>query len=188
MRAVLAAAVAVALTAASCTSTTVTTKAQPATGTGAGSSRVTSASPKATPTVAHVGSTIKLEGQAQGDLLSVTLVKIANTTTATDGFSKPATGMRYFAAQFKVANTGSGAYADSPSNGAKAIDAEGQQFQATLVSSIAAGPQLPAETKVTSGGFALGWLVFEVPAAAKVASVQFSLSSGFGATGQWQVA
>jgi hypothetical protein len=66
-------------------------------------------------------------------------------------------------------------------------DSQGQQFNATIVVGIAAGPMFPADVKLTPGNSALGWIVFEVPSAARITTAQFSLSSGFGNAGQWQI-
>jgi uncharacterized protein YceK len=135
---------------------------------------------------AHVGSAIVLKGD-NGEQMTVTLTRVAATTRATDGFSTPDAGNRYFAAQVKLTNSGTAAYDDSPSNGAKALDSQGQQFDATIVDTIAAGPQLPAAVKIGPGSSALGYLTFQVPAASRITGIQFSLSSGFGNTGEWKI-
>lgn len=95
--------------------------------------------------------------------------------------------MRYVAVQFEIRNTGTISYDDAPMNGAKVADAEGQQFEPALVMKIASGPLLPAGVKLTPGGKALGYLVFEVPKGSKVATVQFAMDSGFSETGEWRV-
>lgn len=141
----------------------------------------------AKPAAAHVGSTINIKGEQAGDVMAVTLVKVAATTTATDQFSTPQAGNRYCAVQFRLASHGRNAYDDAPSNGAVVVDSQGQQFNATIVVSIAAGPLLPAEVKIPPGGTALGWIVFEVPKTARITAVQFALSSGFGNAGQWRI-
>ena len=79
------------------------------------------------------------------------------------------------------------AYDDSPMNGAKVADKQGQQFNATIVSSIKAGPLLPASVKLPPKGKALGYIPFEVPKASTVTATQFSMDSGFGETGEWLV-
>ena len=135
-----------------------------------------------------MGSAITLKGNAGGKV-TVTLVKVVDPVKSTDGFSAPTAGNRYVAAQFIVQNVGTTAYDDSPANGAKAIDAAGQQFSADItLDKSTAGPGLPAQTKLPPGGKALGFLVFQVPTASKVAKVQFSQNSGFGETGEWTVA
>lgn len=146
--------------------------------------KVTHAAPKPKP-VAHVGSTITLKGDH--GTVAVTLLRVTKTR-ATDDFSTPDAGNHYVAVQFRIKNSASSpkAYDDSPSNGAVLIDSKGQQFQSDMVMKIAAGPMLDS-VKVVPGGVALGYIVFQVPNSSRVAHVQFALSSGFGATGQWTV-
>jgi hypothetical protein len=143
--------------------------------------------PQAAAASGHVGSAIPLAGQASGEKVDVTLLKVAATTTATDGFSSPSAGDRYFAAQFRLANTGSLAYTDAADNDAVAFDAQGKQYQAAIVASIAAGPLFGDQLDIAPGASASGWIVFEVPAATTITSVQFTTDSGFGAAGRWSV-
>ena len=78
-------------------------------------------------------------------------------------------------------------YADSPSNGAKAADSEGQRFDAWF-GEISAGPAMSSDVSLPKGEKALGWIVFEVPKDSKIVSVQFGMNSGFSnQTGQWSV-
>jgi hypothetical protein len=135
----------------------------------------------------HVGSTIALTGESPGEKLSVTLVKVAPTTKATDGFSTPPAGDRYFAAQFRLTNTGTTTYSDAVDNDAVALDAKGQQYQTDIVDSVSAGPEFADQLNIVAGGAALGWIVFDVPAAATITAMQFTLDSGFADTGQWSV-
>ena len=51
--------------------------------------------------------------------------------------------------------------------------------------SVKAGPLFPGSVKLTPGGKALGYVVFEVPKASKVSAVQFGMDSGFADTGEW---
>ena len=134
-----------------------------------------------------MGDTITLTGNADGAKLEITMTKVAPTTKATDQFSTPQSGNRFMAVQFRIRNAGKVAYNDSPTNGAKVSDASGQQFDPTIVERVAAGPVLPASVKIAPGGTALGYIVFEVPKAAKIKSVQFGTDSGFGETGEWRI-
>jgi hypothetical protein len=140
-----------------------------------------------TPAIATVGDTITLKGQQNADVMAVTLVKVDPAATSTDQFLTPDAGDKYLAVQFRLENKGQNAYDDSPSNGAVVVDDQGQRFDATFMSKISSGPVMPANVKIAPGGKALGWVVFEVPSTFKAAKVQFSLSSGFGNTGQWDI-
>lgn len=138
--------------------------------------------------VAKIGSTVALKGNAEGLKVDVTVLKVAETIKATDDFSAPQPGNRFAAVQFRLHNVGTASYDDSPSNGAKVGDAESQQFDSTIIAQkISAGPLLPASVKLAPNGTAVGWVVFEVPKASKLAMVQFGLESGFGQTGEWKI-
>lgn len=137
---------------------------------------------------AHLGQSITIHGNDDGSKVSVTALKLKTTVRATDEFSHPAKGKKYVAVQFRIRNTGSVAYDDSPSNGAKVIDKRGQQFECDpFASDINVGVTLPSDTKIAPGGSALGYLVFQIPKHDKVAKVQFSMDSGFAETAEWVI-
>ena len=147
----------------------------------------TSASSAAPAGPAKVGGSIALAGLNGDEKLTVTLVKVADPAKGDDEFSQPAAGKRWVAVQIRVTNTASAAYSDSPSNGAKLIDAQGQQYSETF-GNTTLGPAMDGSVKLAPGQSALGVIVFEVPADAKAAMFQFSLDSGFAdQTGQWQL-
>lgn len=147
-----------------------------------GSKKAKSAAP------AKLKQPITIRGNEDGAKTQVTAVKFVNSVKSTDGFSTPEKGQRWIGVQFRIKNTGTLAYDDAPSNGAKVIDTHGQQFESDITaSSINAGPMLPALTKVAVGGSALGYLVFAVPKASKVSKIQFSEDSGFADTAEWVV-
>lgn len=136
---------------------------------------------------ADVGDTLALKGLEDGEQLDVTLKKWLPTAKPADEFNVPQDGKRWAAAQFELVNTGSKVYADSPANGAKAADVDGQRFDSWF-GEIAAGPAMSSDVTLPKGEKALGWVVFEVPKASKVVSVQFGMNSGFAEqTGQWSV-
>lgn len=136
---------------------------------------------------AAVGDTLTLKGIEDGEQLDVTLKKWLPTAKPGTEFDVPQDGKRWAAAQFELVNTGSKVYADSPSNGAKAADSEGQRFDAWF-GEISAGPAMSSDVSLPKGEKALGWIVFEVPKDSKIVSVQFGMNSGFSnQTGQWSV-
>jgi Domain of unknown function (DUF4352) len=136
---------------------------------------------------AKVGDTITMKGQlAAGSQAAVVVKKVVDPAKGTSGFS-PAAGNRYVAVQFEINNTGTAPYEDAPSNGAKVADADGQQFPSAIMVTTSAGPAFPAMVKLTPGGKALGYLVFEVPTKSKVAKVQFGMDSGLSDSGEWLV-
>jgi Domain of unknown function (DUF4352) len=136
---------------------------------------------------AGIGSTITLSGDNTGEQMAVTVTKVISDAKPGDEFSSPDSGKRLYAVQFRLKDAGSAAYSDSPSNGAAVVDSIGQSYQASLDN--AAGCQsFPGTENIAVGATGLGCIVFEVPEAAKITEVQFTLDSGFGPqTGQWSV-
>lgn len=140
-----------------------------------------------TPTPAGIGSTLTLVGNTPGQKLDVTVVKVVDPAGAENQYSTPEAGTRYVAVQFRLHNTGTVVYQDSPTNGARLIDQQGQQFRPSPYDS-AAGPGFGGSVTVIPGDTALGYITFQVPTASTPAKVQFTLDSGFGpSTGQWTV-
>lgn len=136
---------------------------------------------------AAVGDTLTLKGIEDGEQLDVTLKQWLPTAEPATEFDIPQDGKRWAAAQFELVNTGSKVYADSPQNGAKAADSQGQRFDSWF-GEIKAGPGMSSDVSLPKGEKALGWIVFEVPKDSKIVSVQFGMNSGFSdQTGQWTV-
>jgi len=136
---------------------------------------------------AAVGDTLTLKGIEDGEELDVTLKKWLPTAEGASEFDTPQNGKRWAAAQFELVNTGSKVYSDSPQNGAKAADSQGQRFDSWF-GEIKAGPGMSSDVSLPKGEKALGWIVFEVPKDSKIVSVQFAMNSGFSnQTGQWTV-
>jgi hypothetical protein len=179
-----------ALTITACNSGSTVTdkpKAQASTPASKGSGEKPAAKKSAAPEVAKVGDTIALKGTDDGSKLDVTVVKVVDPAKGADEFTTPGSGKRYVGIQFRLVNTGSVAYNDSPSNGAQVSDADGQQFESAFAD-ISAGPSMSSDVKLKPGGKALGWIVFEVPKASKVSVVQFGMDSGFAEqTGEWKL-
>lgn len=137
---------------------------------------------------ATVGNTLTLAGNSDGEKIAVTVKKWADPAKSKEEFVQPKDGNRYVAAQIELVNTGTAPYDDSPGNGAKVADADGQQFASTLTMGITAGPEFPSGVKIAPGGKALGYIVFEVPKDSKITLLHFGLNSGFAAqTGQWSI-
>jgi Domain of unknown function (DUF4352) len=143
---------------------------------------------KGTAKTAGIGSAITLNGNGTGEAMSVTVVKVmADAKPGGTISTGPQSGDRLYAVQFRLKDTGSAAYSDSPSNGATVTDSSGQSYQSSL--DTVAGCQAFADTEnIAPGGSGLGCIVFEVPKAAKITGIQFTLDSGMGPdTGQWKI-
>ncbi|MFC8202152.1 DUF4352 domain-containing protein [Streptomyces sp. NPDC057298] len=147
-------------------------------------------SPSPTPTrssAAAVGETLNLTGNESSEALAVTVVKVVDPAAAENEYSTPAPGKRFVAVQFRLENTGSEVYSDAPSNGARLVDTEGQQFEATY-QGTSVGPGFPGSVTIAPGDTGLGFIAFEVPANSATSKVQFTMNSGFSAnTGQWDI-
>ncbi|MFF3017733.1 DUF4352 domain-containing protein [Streptomyces sp. NPDC057939] len=136
---------------------------------------------------AAVGATLDLTGLTDGEGLAVTLVKVVDPARTGNPYSTPEAGSRLVAVQFRLKNTGTAVYQDSPSNGAKVVDEQGQQF-GSAYQDTTAGPGFPGSITVAPGDTGLGFITFEVPRASRVTKVQFAMDSGFSPnTGQWSV-
>lgn len=138
---------------------------------------------------AGVGSAIDLKGVNSGDDLEVTVVKIADPDSSTDGFSSPDAGKRYVSVQFQLVNKGTGTYSDDPQIDVAVKDAAGQSFDPEImVSATKAGEQMSSSINLAPGDKALGFLTFQVPTGDKVAVVQYKLNAGMaGDVGEWTV-
>jgi Domain of unknown function (DUF4352) len=157
------------------------------TGQAAASPSVSASKTSKPTTAAKVGSTITLAGIDSGERVAVTVTKIYRHAQPASSFDDPDTDDRLVAVQFRLADTGSAAYSDSPSNGAEVVDASGQSYQSAL-NDAANCPSFPGTENIAPGASGLGCVVFEVPQAAVITEVQFTLDSGMGPqTGQWNV-
>jgi hypothetical protein len=136
---------------------------------------------------AHVGDTVNLTGLDQGAKMAVTVVKVISRARPTDSFMTPSHGMRFYAVQFRLANTGSVAYSDSPFNGARVVDSQGQSYDADF-SDVKGCHSFPGTENIMTGASGLGCVVFQVPKSATITQIQFALDSGTADdTGQWAV-
>jgi hypothetical protein len=150
-------------------------------------SATASASSPASSSPAQVGSTITLTGFDDGEQMDVTVTKVINHAQPADEFSSPDAGNRFYAVQFRLENTGSKAYSDSPSNGAAVVDADGQSYDSTLYD-VAGCRSFPGTENIAVGDTGLGCIVFQVPTGATITKIQFTLDSGMASqTGQWTV-
>lgn len=153
----------------------------------AGSPAGAAAQGKAAPKTAGIGSAITLSGDGSGEQMAVTVTKVLSGAQAADEFSSAPAGDRLYAVQFRLSDTGSAAYSDSPSNGATVVDSAGQPYQSGL-DNVAGCESFGGTENIASGSSGLGCIVFEVPKSAKITEVQFTLDSGMGPqTGQWDV-
>ncbi|WP_394303997.1 DUF4352 domain-containing protein [Sphaerimonospora cavernae] len=115
----------------------------------------------------------------------MTVAKVFDRATPANEFSKPEAGNRFVAIELRLENKGRAVYDDSPSNGAKLIDDQGQQYRPTF-GDVREGVDFRGSVSVASGDMRKGVLVFELPVNVKPAKFQFALNSGFAdQKGEW---
>jgi hypothetical protein len=137
---------------------------------------------------AGIGSAITLSGNSSGEQMAVTVTKVITSAAPGDEFTSAPAGDRLYAVQFSLRDAGRAAYSDAPSNGAAVVDSAGQSYEAAIADTVAGCTTFPATENIAPGASGLGCIVFEVPKAANIKKVQFTLDSGFGPqTGQWNV-
>lgn len=165
---------------------TVTSAGSSATATASGKAAASTAARTRT-APARIGSSITLAGNSSGEQMAVTVVKVVRHGQPASEAEAPDAGNRLFAVQFRLADTGTAAYSDAPSNGAVVVDSAGQSYQSSL-SDVTGCQSFPGTENIAAGSTGLGCVVFEVPARVSVVKVQFTLDSGMGPqTGQWDV-
>lgn len=136
------------------------------------------------PRPGKVGGTLTLQGNDPGVKVNVTVTKVVEKATPANEFLKPKSGNRYVAIELRIENKGQAVYSDAPSNGAKLIDDQGQQYNTTF-SEIREGVLFSAVT-VSPGDMRKGVVLYELPESVKLAKFQFALNSGFAdQKGEW---
>jgi len=98
----------------------------------------------------------------------------------------PEPGMRLVAVQWKFTASGAVAVDAYPAMTSQVYDADGQSYSADHARKTASGPSYPEGANIPPGSTTTGWVVYELPAAAKVARIQYSPGLGLAAnTGTW---
>ncbi|MEU9165105.1 hypothetical protein AB0D29_33125 [Streptomyces sp. NPDC048424] len=150
------------------------------------------------------GETISLAGNEPGQRLDVTLTQVvdpaspatgptAETEPETEPESAPAPtpqpdgSDRLVAVRFRLENTGTAVYQDSPAPAAHLLDTTGQRFTGLNLPTTA-GTNFPDTVTLDPGGTAEGFVTFRIPEDAGPAAVQFALNTGLGDdVGQWSL-
>jgi hypothetical protein len=155
---------------------------------GSTSAASSASSPAAThqAAVARVSSYFDVQDD-NGDTYRVTLVKVIDPAQGADQFNTPDPGKRFVGAVFTIkALTGSPQDEDA-NNDAAAVGSNGQTYTADIDSITGYTNFSNGLIKVAQGDTTTGAVVFQVPDGIKVTEVQWSASSGFGSTVQWDV-
>ncbi|KOU22680.1 hypothetical protein [Streptomyces sp. WM6368] len=135
------------------------------------------------------GETISLAGSEPGARLDVTLTQVVDPATPAgpDDPDGPDGPDRLVATRFRLENTGTAVYRDSPAPATHLLDAEGRRFTGIDLPTTA-GPSFPAAVTLDPGATAEGFVTFRIPAGAEPAAVQFALDAGLADdVGQWSL-
>lgn len=136
---------------------------------------------------ATVGDTITLKDSTETRQIAVKLNKVIAKGPAANDMVKAEAGKRLYGVELILKNTGGGVWDDSPGSGAKVIDAEGQEYEASLFGEIA-GTHPMGSITLAPGKARKGVVAFEVPADAKVVEFLMALSSGYAEQkGSWTI-
>lgn len=145
------------------------------------------ASPTATPAkaaAATVGNSLELKGVDPTTEIRATLMKVVDPGTPGE-YGSAGAGKRLVGIQIRIENTGTAVYNDAPGNGARLVDAAGQQYSEEFAE-IREGAPFEGVVTMSVGDNRVGTIVFAVPAGQALRSFQFALNSGFGPdTGEW---
>jgi hypothetical protein len=145
--------------------------------------------PKAAPPADLVGtgSVLVLTGNRAGEKVAVTLVKVFDHAQAADRFDDLRRGYRLYAVQLRLHDIGSVAYSGSPSKSVVVADSADRSYQSSF-SEVTGCRSLAGAERITVGSSRLGCVVFEVPTAARITEIWFTLASGNGAqSGRWEM-
>ncbi|GAB2828795.1 hypothetical protein GCM10022221_29070 [Actinocorallia aurea] len=136
---------------------------------------------------ATIGDKITLKGTDENLKVAITVLKKPRTVKATDGLKPSEQGNRFVALQLSLKNVGTIVYDDSLLTSAVLLDADGQEYNTTILTKISAGPIID-NVKMAPGKQRKGWLVFEMPKKIKPATLQVTLDSGMAPqSGEWKL-
>ncbi len=145
--------------------------------------------PPTSTTTASFGSAIKLAGISSGEQVTITPVRVINSATASDPIFAPPAGERYYTVQFRFDNTGRVPYSPAPALEATVIDTAGKSYSGETFVTVAGCPLLPDSATIAPGASATGCVLFDVPSAATITDITYTLDTGLGPqTGRWTVA
>jgi hypothetical protein len=133
----------------------------------------------------QVGQSRNLRGN-DGEVMRITLVRVNSNMRSGDEFMQPSHGNRFYGVFLRIRNVGHVRYEDSPSNGLALVTRAGAQYDSTAFADFS--PSLDGHFNIPPGQTRIGWLVYEVPRAAKLGLMQLTLSSGFAdQTAEWRL-
>ncbi|MFI1580028.1 DUF4352 domain-containing protein [Embleya sp. NPDC020630] len=142
------------------------------------------ATPAGPPAPVPIGQPVTLLRDG-GSGITMTATQTLDVATGTEPSGAAPAGSRLYAVQWRIQASGTQAISSSPAMGSTVIDDQGQQYP-VLTRDITAGPAMPLSVSIAAGDSRTGWVVYAVPAAAKITKIQYSPGLGLAAdTGTW---
>lgn len=139
----------------------------------------------AAPKKAVIGDTITLRGSDEKVRIAVKPTRVITDGRPPNEIAGPEAGKRLYGVQITIKNVGPETWADSLD--AAVLDAEGQEFDASLFGEIA-GLQRFGDSAVGAGDVRKGGIVFEVPKTAKITRLRVKLYNSFsGQEAEWAI-
>jgi len=111
---------------------------------------------------------------------------VVEPARAEDEYLAADPGHHLVAVQFRLKNTGTNVYDESPWFDTNVIDGSGQHYDAAYARPTTAGVEFPTSLAVRPGDTALGYVSFEVPNGSRVVTVQFTMTFSDD-IGEWTV-
>jgi hypothetical protein len=150
-----------------------------------GLSQVITAPITTTPTPTSIGAAATVH-DFTNDELSVTVSQIYDPATAANGSGLPGAGMRFVAVEMSLADVSGGSIAGDANYSTTVVGTDGKTYTADIGS-------VAQCTNFTVGTFQIegtdtttsGCVVFELPTAVSVQTINFSLAPGYLDSGEW---
>ncbi|MER7792546.1 DUF4352 domain-containing protein [Streptomyces sp. NPDC097640] len=141
-------------------------------------------SPEAAPsqassTAGKLGDTLSLVGivglgETTAPTADITLNKFVDNAKSQGAYFEAADGNRLVAAEFTIVNTGKATYSDAPYTPPTVVDTAGTAHNGKP-GDPTDGESLSITMALSQGERATGWVIFEVPKSAKIASVTWQM-------------
>jgi hypothetical protein len=119
-----------------------------------------------------------------GHVMTVRLRRLIDPARGSDSFNSPDRGKRFVGAVFALQGI-TGALQDDANNDAALVGSNGQTYTADFDAIARYTNFNDGEFTLRPGVKSVGAVTFQVPDGVKVASIQWTASSGFGSTATW---
>jgi hypothetical protein len=129
-----------------------------------------------TPTVIH---------DFTGDQLSVSVSQVIDPATAADGSGLPSAGTRFVAIEMSLTDVTGGSISGDANYSTTVVGTDGTTYTADFGGVAECGNFTFGTFQLEGTDSVSGCVVFQLPAAVDVASINFSLASGYLDSGEW---